>query len=160
MNATVLLVNGMAAAGLLLAFHRDGDRAVAAVKKGVASFVRILPTVLTIVVVIGLLLGFVPPEAIERFVGERSGPTGVLLTAALGSVLHIPSVVAFPLAASFREIGASVTVVAVFVTTLTMIGVVTLPLEIRELGWRFALLRNGVSLLGALLIAVLMGAIL
>lgn len=160
MNATVLLVNGLAALGLLVALYRDRNRGVNAVRRGLFAFVRILPTVLTIVVVIGLLLGFVPPETIQQFVGERSGPVGVLLTAGVGAVLHIPSIVAFPLAASFLELGASVTVTAVFITTLTMIGVVTLPLEVRELGWRFALLRNGASFVGALLVAVLMGAIL
>lgn len=160
MNTTVLLVNGLALLGLLVSFFADRERSINAVKRGLLSFVRILPTVLTIVLIIGLLLGFVPPETIQQFVGEQSGVVGVLLTAAAGSVLHIPSIVAFPLAASFLDIGASITVTAVFITTLTMIGVVTLPLEIRELGWRFALLRNTVSLVGALLIAVLMGAIL
>ncbi|WP_181691493.1 permease [Natronomonas sp. LN261] len=160
MNVTVLLVNGLAVIGLLAAMYTDRERGIDSIKRGLVSFVRILPTVLTIVVIIGLLLGFVPPETIRQFVGDRSGPVGVLLTAVVGSVLHIPSIVAFPLAASFLELGAPITVAAVFVTTLTMIGVVTLPLEVRELGWRFALLRNGVSFLGALLIAVLMGAIL
>jgi uncharacterized membrane protein YraQ (UPF0718 family) len=160
MNITVLLVNGLAVLGILVAMYTDKDRGINSVKRGMFSFARLLPTVLTIVVIIGLLLGFVPPETIQQFVGERSGPIGILLTAVVGSVLHIPSLVAFPLAASFLDIGASITVAAVFLTTLTMIGIVTLPLEIRELGWRFALLRNGVSFIGALLIAVLMGAIL
>lgn len=160
MNLTVLLVNGIAVLGLLVALYHDRERGISSVKRGLGSFVRILPTVLTIVVIIGLLLGFVPPETIQQFVGERSGPLGILLTAVVGSVLHIPSLVAFPLVASFLDLGASITVAAVFITTLTMIGVVTLPLEIRELGWRFALLRNGVSFIGAILIAVLMGAIL
>lgn len=113
---------------------KDSERGINSVKQGLFSFVRILPTVLTIVVIIGLLLGFVPPETIQQFVGERSGPIGIILTAVVGSMLHIPSLVAFPLAASFLELGASITVTAVFITTLTMIGVVTLPLEIRELG--------------------------
>lgn len=160
MNLTVLLVNGLAVMGLFVAIYKDRERGIDSVKRGLFSFVRILPTVLTIVVIIGLLLGFVPPETIQQFVGARSGPIGVLLTAVVGSVLHIPSIVAFPLAASFLDLGASITVAAAFITTLTMIGVVTLPLEIRELGWRFALLRNGVGFVAALLIAVLMGAIL
>jgi uncharacterized membrane protein YraQ (UPF0718 family) len=134
MNVTVLLVNGLAVIGLLVAFYKDSGRGINSVKQGLFSFVRILPTVLTIVVIIGLLLGFVPPETIQQFVGERSGPIGIILTAVVGSMLHIPSLVAFPLAASFLELGASITVTAVFITTLTMIGVVTLPLEIRELG--------------------------
>ena len=54
----------------------------------------------------------------------------------------------------------AVTAVAAFVTTLTMIGTVTLPLEARELGRRFALLRNGLSFVLAIIVALIMGAIL
>ena len=93
-------------------------------------------------------------------IGEQSGFTGILLTALLGAVLHIPALISFPLAASTLEMGASVTAVAAFITTLTMIGVVTLPLEIREIGRQRALLRNGLSFIGALLISLLMGVIL
>lgn len=129
-------------------------------KHGLLSFLRPLPTVLTIIVLIGLLLGFVPPDTLQKFVGEQSGIIGILLTAGVGSVLHIPAILAFPLAASFLEVGASVMIVAVFITALTMVGVITLPMEIRELGWEFALLRNGAALLGALIVALLMGVIL
>lgn len=160
MNATVLFINGFAAIALLVALYSDRERGIKSVKRGLMAFVRILPTVLTIIVLIGLLLGFVPPETLRQFVGEQSGMWGLFLTGTLGSVLHIPAIVAFPLAASFLEMGATISITAVFVTTLTMIGVVTLPLEVRELGWRFAILRNGLSFVGAILIAVLMGAIL
>lgn len=160
MSATVWVINGMAGIGLLIALYLDRERGIRSLKRGLDAFVRILPTVLVIVVIIGLLLGFVPPETIRQFVGDQSGPGGLLLTGAVGSVLHIPSIVAFPLAASFLEIGAPVSIVAVLVTTLTMIGVVTLPLEVRELGWRFAALRNGLSFVGALLIAIVMGVLL
>lgn len=160
MNATVLFINGFAAVSLLIALYTDWGRGIKSVKRGLMVFVRILPTVLTIIVIIGLLLGFVPPETLRRFVGGQSGIWGLFLTGTIGSVLHIPAIVAFPLAASFLEMGATVSITAVFITTLTMIGVVTLPLEVRELGWRFAILRNGLSFVGAILIAVLMGAIL
>lgn len=160
MSATVWIINSFALVGLLIALYADWDRGVRSLKRGLFSFIRILPTVLTIVVIIGLLLGFIPPETIRQFLGDQSGIAGLFLTGGIGSVLHIPAIVAFPLAASFRDIGASISIVAVFVTTLTMIGVVTLPLEVRELGWRFAALRNGLSFVGALLIAVVMGVIL
>jgi uncharacterized membrane protein YraQ (UPF0718 family) len=160
MNATVWIINGFAVSALLIALYRDRERGINSLKRGLFSFVRILPTVLTIVVIIGLLLGFVPPDMLRQVVGDQSGIVGLFLTGTIGSVLHIPALVAFPLAASFQEMGASVSIVAVFITTLTMIGVVTLPLEIRELGWRFAVLRNGLSFVGAVLIALVMGWVL
>lgn len=74
--------------------------------------------------------------------------------------MHIPSLIAFPLAASLLKNGASITAVAAFITTLTMIGTITLPLEIKELGKKVALLRNGLSFIVAIVIALIMGVIL
>jgi len=56
--------------------------------------------------------------------------------------------------------GASVTLVAGFLTTLLMVGVVTLPMEVRYFGWRTALFRNGLSFVGAVGIALAMGRVL
>ena len=74
--------------------------------------------------------------------------------------MHIPSLLSFPLAASLLDKGAQVASVAVFITTLTMIGIVTLPLEIKIMGKKFALLRNGISFIMAILIALVMGAVI
>jgi len=41
-----------------------------------------------------------------------------------------------------------------------MIGIVTLPLEIKELGRKMALLRNGISFIVAIIIGIIMGIIL
>ncbi|HDH27594.1 MAG TPA: permease, partial [Euryarchaeota archaeon] len=46
------------------------------------------------------------------------------------------------------------------ITTLTMVGFVTLPLEIKVLGKKLAILRNLFSFIIALIIAVIMGVIL
>ncbi|MFQ3295356.1 MAG: uncharacterized membrane protein YraQ (UPF0718 family) [Halobacteriales archaeon] len=119
MNATVWIINGFAVSALLIALYRDRERGINSLKRGLFSFVRILPTVLTIVVIIGLLLGFVPPDILRQVVGDQSGIGGLFLTGSIGSVLHIPAIVAFPLAASFQDMGAPVSIVAVFIYGFT-----------------------------------------
>ncbi|HDS59137.1 MAG TPA: permease [Thermoplasmatales archaeon] len=160
MNLTALLINGIALAGVVLSLAKDRKKTRQSLAVAGKSFLRILPMTLLIILAIGLLLGFVPPSRISQFLGEQSGAGGVLLAGAVGAVMHIPALLSFPLAASLLDSGASVTAVAAFITTLTMIGMITLPLEIRELGLTFAALRNGLSFLAALLIALLMGWIL
>ena len=160
MSSTVIVINALVVCCLVVSFVRDRARTRRSLLVAAKSLLRILPTVLIVIVFIGLLLGFVSPERISGIVGEQSGFGGVLPAALLGALLHIPALISFPLAASLLESGASVTVVAVFITTLTMIGVVTLPLEIKELGKRMALLRNGMSFIIAILIALIMGRIL
>jgi len=160
MSITILFINIFAIACLILALIKDRTKTKQALIIALKSFFNIFPTVLIIVIFIGLLLGFVPQDQISKIVGEQTGFLGILVVAFLGSVLHIPSLISFPLAAALLENGASITSVAVFITTLTMIGIATLPLEIKELGKKMALLRNGISFIIAIIIGVIMGVIL
>ncbi|MEA3458620.1 MAG: permease, partial [Candidatus Thermoplasmatota archaeon] len=153
MNVTAIIINCIAVAALILAFIKDKDKTAQSLKMALKSFIKMLPMVFILIIVIGLLLGFVPPDQISRFVGEQSGAGGVLLIGMMGAIMHIPSLLSFPLASSMLESGASITAVAAFITTLTMIGMITLPLEIKILGKKMALLRNGISFVIAILIA-------
>ena len=160
MNISAIIINIIAIIGLIVAFRMNRKKAVGSLKMAVKGFIKMLPMVLIIILAIGLLLGFVPSSTISKFAGEQSGIWGVLIVGLLGAVLFIPSLLSFPLAASLLEGGASLSVVVAFITTLTMIGTVTLPLEIRELGKKMALLRSGMSFIIAIVIALIMGAIL
>lgn len=160
MSLTVVVINLFALVCLVYAFLKNGTKARKSLIVALKSFGRILPTVLLIIVVIGLFLAFIPPQRVAKFVGKQAGFVGILVISAVGAVLHIPALTSFPLAASLLQVGASVAAVAAFITTLTMVGMVTLPLEIREMGAKMAVLRNGLSLLVAILIALLMGVVL
>lgn len=160
MSPTALIINGFAGAVLVAAGLYDRRRAGLALRLAVKMFVRIIPMVVLIITLIGALFAFVAPAQLEEFLGARSGPVGTVVVALVGGVLHIPALLAFPLSASLLDRGASVSVVAAFIASLTMIGMVTLPLEIRELGRRFALIRNGLSFVAALAIAALMEVVL
>jgi len=115
---TSVFINAFALLCLLYAFHRDSDKTKKAVIKAANSFIRILPAILAIIIFIGLLLGFIPPARISMFIGEQSGIGGILMVAFMGSFLHIPALIAFPLTASLIDAGATVTIAAVFITLL------------------------------------------
>ncbi|HEC87945.1 MAG TPA: permease [Thermoplasmata archaeon] len=160
MNVTAIIINGIAVIGLLIAFIKDKKKTIKSLKMAGKSFIKMLPMVFVIIIVIGLLLGFVSPDQISKFVGEQSGFGGILFVSVAGAVMHIPALLSFPLASSLLKDGASVSAVAAFITTLTMIGTITLPLEIKELGKKMAILRNGLSFIVAIIIALIMGVIL
>ena len=160
MNITVIIINAVAIICLLVSFIRDRGKTWRSLKVAGKMFIKMLPTVLTIIVVIGLINGFVGPEQISMLIGSQSGIMGIIIIGLVGAVMHIPSIISFPLAASLLEKGASISAVAAFITTLTMIGTITLPLEIKLLGKKMALLRNGMSFIIAIIIALIMGAIL
>jgi len=155
MNITVIFINIFAGGCLIFSFIKDRKKTKQSLLGAAKSFIRILPIVFIIIIFVGLLLGFVSQTQISKIAGEHAGFWGVFLIA-----MHIPSLIAFPLAASILKNGASITAVAAFITTLTMIGTITLPLEIKELGKKVALLRNGISFIIAIVIALIMGVIL
>ncbi len=126
----------------------------------VKSFFRIFPTFIIILLIISILLGFIPKIIIARIIGQQSGIGGILLVSLIGAILHMSAIISFPLAASLIESGASITAVAAFITTLTMVGIVTLPLEIKEMGAKITILRNSISFIIAIAIALIIGLIL
>lgn len=160
MNVTAIFINFFACGCLVFSFLKDRKKTKQSLLGAAKSFICILPIVFIIIIFIGLLLGFVPQTQVSKIAGEHAGFWGVFLIALLGAIMHIPSLIAFPLAASLLKSGASITAAAAFITTLTMIGTITLPLEIKELGKKVALLRNGISFIIAIVIALIMGVIL
>jgi len=157
---TVIIINLIALVWLLFSLVKNRNKTKKSLKIAFKTFLRMLPLIIIIVIFIGFLLGFLPPEMISRIVGEQAGFLGVLVTSVLGSILFIPALIAFPLAASLIKGGATIMSVAAFITTLTMVGVVTLPLELKEMGKKMTLLRNVFSFIFAIIIALIMGAIL
>ena len=160
MTLTAIVINTFVIICLLVSTIKNRSKTLESLKIGLSSMFKILPTVFSIILLIGLLLTFIPKELITKIIGDKSGVSGTFAAALLGTVLHIPAIVAFPLGASLIEGGASISSVAAFITTLTMMGFVTLPLEIKEMGKKFALLRNGFSFLIAIIIALIIGVLL
>lgn len=131
-----------------------------AMKKSRGMMKNMLGDIIGIIFLIGLILTFIPPQSIESVLGQDNTLLASLAAAVAGSITLIPAFVAFPLVGSFIDVGASIVPAVAFLTTLTMVGVVTYPLEKKEFGTKFALVRNGLSFVAALSIAAVMGVIL
>ena len=160
MSTTALAIDILVLVLLALSWFNDRGKTRVALRIALNAFQRLLPGVLSVICVVGLLLALVPPPWIASTMGGERGVLGLVFASLMGSILFIPAIVALPLAKSLLEIGASVMAVSAFITTLTMVGFVFIPLEIRELGGKFTLLRNGLSLVAALLVAILMHLVL
>ena len=147
--------------GLLgISFLKDKKKTLFAVKKAWSSFENILPMFLSVLVIIGLVLAILSPEVISLLIGENSGWLGMFLAAAVGSIALIPAFVAFPMASALVDSGAGISQTAVFVSTLMMVGIVTLPLEIKCFGRKTTFLRNVLAFIFSFGIAAAMGVVL
>lgn len=155
----IIFINVFVIILLIISFIKDKKKTKKSIMIAVKSLGKIAPAILSIILLIGVSYGLFA-DKIALFFGQENGALGFISIALFGSILHMPSLLAFPLAGSFLAEGASISSVAAFITTLTMIGIVTLPLEIKTLGKKFAIYRNIFSFAIALIIASLMGVIL
>ncbi|PKL25946.1 MAG: permease [Spirochaetae bacterium HGW-Spirochaetae-2] len=157
---TIATIYGLLAVGLIVSLIKSREKTMKAFRIAGKAFAKTAPSLLTVLGIVGLTLGILTPETIAKLVGAEAGIMATLIASILGAITLIPSLVAFPLAGSLLRSGATVMTISAFVTTLVMVGVVTAPMEIKELGKKFTLLRNGLGFLAALLIALVMGVVL
>ncbi|MEA5031682.1 MAG: permease [Sphaerochaeta sp.] len=157
---TIAAIYGLLAVGLIVSLIKSREKTMKAFRIAGKAFAKTAPSLLTVLGIVGLTLGILTPETIAKLVGAEAGIMATLIASILGAITLIPSLVAFPLAGSLLRSGATVMTISAFVTTLVMVGVVTAPMEIKELGKKFTLLRNGLGFLAALLIALVMGVVL
>jgi len=142
---------------VIISFFLDREKTFMGLKKGLRMFFSILPELLNILILVSVVLYLIPQSMLIRWLGRDSGMIGISIAALTGSISLIPGFIAYPLAAILLKSGVSYGVLAVFITTLMMVGVVTLPLEAKYYGLKTALLRNALSFLGALIIGILVG---
>ncbi len=157
---TIITIYSILAVCLLLSFWKSKQKTFKAFKIATKGFLKTAPSLLMILGIVGLILGILTPEIISRLIGAEAGFFATGIAAIIGTITLIPSLIAFPLAGSLLRSGATIMTISAFITTLVMVGVVTAPMEIKSLGKKFTLLRNGLSFIGALVIAIIMGGIL
>jgi len=139
---------------------KSREKAKEAIKKSRGMMKNMIGDIIAIIFMIGLILTFIPPQTIKGLLGSGNLWLSTVAAALAGSVTLIPAFVAFPLVGSLVDSGASIVPGVAFLTTLTMVGLVTFPLEKKEFGTQFAVTRNALSFVAAVSIALLMGVII
>ncbi|GAA3663947.1 permease [Asaccharospora irregularis] len=145
---------------LIVSLVKDKKKTKMALKKAWKSFENMLPQFITIIVLIGIILVILDAEAISKLIGEGSGSIGVLISSIIGSITLIPAFIAFPLAKALMENGAGTGQIAAFISTLMMVGIVTIPLELKYWGKKATILRNSLAFIFSLVVAIVMGVVL
>ncbi|MEW5784910.1 MAG: permease [Bacillota bacterium] len=150
----------LAAVLLILSFIKDRAKTKQALLKALHSFWNLFPVMAGILALMGLALTLLNPDLIARLIGGGSGFVGMISASIIGAITLIPAFIAFPLAASLLVQGAGIMQIAVFVSTLMMVGIITAPLEIKYFGRKATLLRNLFSYLFSFVVALVIGVIL
>ena len=150
------IVTAIALAASVVASRR---KTAAALALAARRFVKILPSFLAMLVLFSIVITLLPQDLIVRLLGRESGWMGIAIASAVGSVTLMPGFIAFPLCGALLKQGVPYMVLSAFATTLMMVGVLTYPLERRYFGPGVTIIRNAISLLIALVVAVVMGLV-
>lgn len=142
---------------IALSLGANWQKTIEGLKRGLQMFLKLLPTLINILILVSVFLFLVPNEILVEWMGESSGIEGYLVAGVVGSVSLIPGFIAFPLSSVLIQNGVSYPVLAMFINTLLLVGIFTLPIEKQYFGWRTSLIRNGLSFIGAVVCALIMG---
>lgn len=149
----------LAAILLIFSFLKDKKKTRMALKKAWKAFENILPEFLVVILLVGFMLAIVNAETISKIIGSESGWLGVIIAAIIGSVTLIPAFVAFPTAALLVDNGAGYMQIAAFISTLMMVGIVSLPVEIKYFGNKLSILRNSLAFFFSFIVALIIGLV-
>jgi uncharacterized membrane protein YraQ (UPF0718 family) len=116
----------------------------------IQSMLLVVPPIFLI---LGLLDVWVPRETMMRFMGAGSGIKGPLIAFALGSAAAGPLYGAFPVASMLMKKGASFTNILIFIGAWSTTKIPMFLFETQALGYRFALARLAIDLVGIVVIA-------
>jgi len=143
----------------IISFVFDKKKTIKGVRKGMMMFLKILPTLLSVIIIISTILYLVSEKVLIEYLGKEAGLGAYLSAAIIGSVSIIPGFIAYPLASILLKTGVGFSVLSVFITTLKMVGVLTIPLEAKYFGLKTAIIRNALSFAGAIIVGGMMAII-
>ena len=148
------IITGLA---VLLSLMVDTTKTIASLQVALKKFITILPAFMKMLVLVSIILFLVPDQVISDYLGANNKFVGVALGSFLGSITLMPGFIAYPLAGILLKKGVAYMVLSAFTTTLMMVGVLTYPIERQCFGIRVTIMRNAISLLIALIIAIVTG---
>lgn len=124
----------------------------AAFKQTFKTFFMISPMLLAVIGLIGLFKTFVTPEMLHTLF-NGSALHDMLMGVGLGGVSVGQPFLSYIIGGELLDEGASFYGVTAFILAFVTLGVVQLPMEFGVFGFRFALLRNLMSLLFAFVLS-------
>lgn len=158
MSTIILLV--VTAIFFILSLIKNKQKTVESLNLAKKLFQSTFVEVFALMALVALFLSWVPNSIIKSLLGNSNQLLSILFAAGIGAITIIPAFVALPLAGSLLKSGANLVATAAFISTLTMVGFATMPIEIKYFGKKFTLVRNALSITLAVAIALGMGVIL
>lgn len=139
---------------------KSREKTKKALIKAWKSFENILPLLLGVIFMVGILIAVLNTQVISKLIGSNSGFLGVAISSIVGAITLIPGFIAFPTAALLLKNGAGYMQIAAFISSLMMVGIVTLPMEFKYFGKKISIVRNILAFLFSFLVAFVISKVM
>lgn len=127
---------------LILSAFKDIEKTKKALKATGKVALTVLPVLFMIFILMGIIEALVSKEIIAQWLGSGSSVLSIVIGEIVGCVALIQPAAVFPFAGFLYKSGANYGTVVGFVMTAILIGITTLPLEMKLFGKRFTIVRN------------------
>jgi uncharacterized membrane protein YraQ (UPF0718 family) len=141
---------------LIVLFLVDRSIGQSAFDTTVYSLKEMIVVLPPIFILLGLLDVWIPRETIIKYMGEKSGFIGILLSILFGATAAGPLYAAFPIAGVFMKKGVKFSNIMFFIGAWSTLKIPMFLFEAASMGYKFALIRLGLSLIGITLISFAM----
>ncbi len=147
----------MTGASILASFVLNHTKTVQAFRIAVRQMLKISIPFLSMLILVAVTLFFISDEIIVHYLSNNNKYTGTIIASVFGSLTVMPGFIAYPLCGILLKKKVSYTIIASFITTLMMVGIFTFPIEKSYFGVRVTILRNVISYVIAIIIALITG---
>lgn len=142
---------------VIISLIADRKKTVRALEIALKKFLKILPAFFVMLILISIVLFLVPDKMISKYLGSSDRFLGMFFASFFGSITLMPGFIAFPLCGILLRKGVLYMVLSAFTTTLMMVGILTYPIEKEYFGIRVTIIRNVMSFIIAIIIAIITG---
>ncbi len=115
-------------------------------KKSFTTGAQFLPLLIIIFLMMGFIEVLLPEGFVRDWLSDSSGYKGILIAWVAGILTPAGTVMGFPIAAGLAKAGVGVGVLVTYLTSLALLSIMRLPLEIGFLGIQLFSIRFGISL--------------
>lgn len=146
--------------GLIIIFVINNEIGWKAVNITGYSFKEMVLVIPPVFVLLGLLDIWVPRQTMIKYMGEKSGIIGIILSIIIGSAAAGPLYGAFPVAAVFMKKGVKFSNVLIFIGAWSTTKIPMFLFELSALGEKFAITRLLVDIPGIIIIAYILSHVI
>jgi uncharacterized membrane protein YraQ (UPF0718 family) len=138
----------------LLVLVSDSNLGTQILKNTYKNFSEMISVIPPVFLLLGLMDVWVPRETIIRFLGDKSGLMGIILSIFMGAAAAGPLYGAFPVAGVMMNKGAKFSNIIIFLGAWSTMKIPMFLFEMSSLGAKFAITRWLVDLVGIIIMAL------